>query len=193
MSSASDTSLSDADGALLLDTAADALEFAVLRGGCMQTVPERYPWSLRRQAACFVSLHRQGRLRGCIGTLEPTRPLITDVAENAAAAATRDDRFPPVQPEEIEDLEIEISILGPPTPLRATFEDEVLSALQPGVHGVILEAASGRATFLPTVWEQVPQPRAFLAALKEKAGWSPDSWPPDTRVFTYTTERVGPV
>ena len=189
MSDSNPSRFSDGEKALLLDTAADALEFAVLRGGCMQTVPERYPPSLRARTACFVSLHREGALRGCVGSLEARRPLVADVAANTAAAA-RDDRFPPVRAEEIEDLVIELSVLTPPKRLRAATEAEVRAALRPGVHGVILQAGGERATFLPSVWAQVSGPEEFLSALKEKAGWPRDFWSPEVRVYTYETERI---
>jgi AmmeMemoRadiSam system protein A len=184
--------LSAGEQALLLDTAADALEFAVLRGGTMATVPERYPPALQRHASAFVTLHHGGQLRGCIGSLEPTRPLVAEVAENAAAAATRDDRFPPIRPEEIEATEIEISVLGTPVPLDAAREADLLAQLRPHRDGLILEAPPGRATFLPTVWEQLPQPGPFLEALKHKAGWPPGYWSADVRAYRYETVTIGP-
>lgn len=188
----SPTRFSDEEKALLLDTAADALAFAVLRGGVMRTVPGNYPPALRVPAACFVSLHRGGALRGCVGTLEAQIPLVAEVADKAAAAA-HDPRFPPVAADELEAIEIEVSVLTRPEPLPADSESEVLRALRPGEHGVILEANDGRATFLPSVWEQVPDPACFLKALKQKAGWPSDAWPPDLRIFTYEAERISGV
>lgn len=135
--------------------------------------------------ASFVTLTEDGRLRGCIGSLEARRPLRADVAGNAVAAATRDPRFLPVAPEEVARLRIEVSVLTPQRPLEAVSREEALARLRPGVDGVVLEDGYHRATFLPQVWEQLPDPDAFLGHLARKAGLSPSHWSPRTRLFIY--------
>ncbi|MDH3319662.1 MAG: AmmeMemoRadiSam system protein B [Betaproteobacteria bacterium] len=134
------------------------------------------PW-LARPGASFVTLHLEGRLRGCIGSLAPLRSLGVDVAENAVAAALRDPRFSPVPAAEWVRCALEVSVLSAPKPLRFADEAELLAQLRPREDGVILEHDGRRATFLPQVWEGLPETRAFLAELMRKAGI-----PADTRL-----------
>jgi AmmeMemoRadiSam system protein A len=147
------------------------------------------PPALRAPGASFVTLHRHGELRGCIGSLEPHRPLAEDVAGNARAAAFMDPRFPPVGRDEVAGLELEISVLSPLTPLAAASEAELLAALRPGTDGLVLVEGARRATFLPAVWRQLPEPRSFLAHLKHKAGLPADHWSPAIRFLRYTVEE----
>lgn len=137
-------------------------------------------------AACFVTLTREGKLRGCIGSIEAWRPLREDLAGNAVAAALRDPRFPPLTAADLPAVRIEVSILSPPEPLDAASEAEAAAALRPGVDGVVLRAGSRRGTFLPQVWEQLPDPGTFLAHLRLKAGLHSDRWDDDIRLETYT-------
>ncbi|HEY4375474.1 MAG TPA: AmmeMemoRadiSam system protein B [Burkholderiales bacterium] len=141
---------------------------------------------LKQPAAVFVTLRDgKGELRGCIGSLEAHRTLVEDVRENAVAAATRDPRFPPVTLDELEDLKIEISLLTEPRPLPCSDEADALAQLKPGVDGLIFESQGRRATFLPQVWEELPEPRAFMAQLKQKAGFAADYWAPDVTLMRY--------
>lgn len=126
--------------------------------------------------ACFVTLTAGGRLRGCIGSLEARRSLRADVTTNAVAAATRDRRFPPVAAADLPALAIEVSVLSPPQPFPVAGEADACARLLPGVDGVVLELRGRRATFLPQVWETLPDPRDFLAHLKTKAGLPADYW-----------------
>lgn len=139
--------------------------------------------------AVFVTLLRDGSLRGCIGSLEACRPLREDLVANAVAAATRDPRFPPLTAAELPRVKIEVSLLSPPRPLAVHGEAEVLAAVRPGIDGVILEHGRHRATFLPQVWTQLPAPRDFFAHLKQKAGLAADFWAPTLRVSTYTVRK----
>nr|WP_297528385.1 AmmeMemoRadiSam system protein A [Thiohalobacter sp.] len=150
--------------------------------------PADFDPELAAPGAAFVTLHRQGELRGCIGSLEAHRPLVVDVAENAFAAAFRDPRFPPLAVDEFDDLEIEISVLSPPEPMAFTDEADLLRQIRPGVDGLILEDMGRRGTFLPSVWAQLPRREDFLAHLKLKAGLPPGHWSPTVRVWRYTTE-----
>jgi AmmeMemoRadiSam system protein A len=131
---------------------------------------------LRSNGAAFVTLTRETHLRGCIGTLEAYQPLALDVREHAIAAAMEDYRFPPVSPEELAFISIEISRLTQPEPMSYTDSDVLLQTLRPGIDGVILSDGYRRATFLPQVWEQLPNPEDFLGHLCHKMGVNPDTW-----------------
>jgi AmmeMemoRadiSam system protein A len=148
------------------------------------------PAELRKPGACFVTLQTHGRLRGCIGSLDPRRPLAEDVNANAYAAAFADPRFPPLREEELAALEVHISIIGPPTPLACENEAHLLGLLRPGVDGLILRENETRATFLPSVWAELPRPRDFVRHLKQKAGLPPDYWSPSLRFARYETESI---
>ena len=131
---------------------------------------------LHAQGASFVTLTVGGNLRGCIGALEPYQPLAEDVREHAVAAALEDYRFPPVQEDELPRIAIEVSRLTLPEVLAYTGPDDLLAKLRPGVDGVILRDGFRRATFLPQVWEKIPDKAEFLSNLCYKMGASPDTW-----------------
>lgn len=140
--------------------------------------------------ASFVTLEKEGRLRGCIGSLEAWRPLAVDVAENAFAAAFRDPRFPPLRGDEASDLAIHLSLLTPAVAMVFNSEADLLAQLQPGVDGLILSEGPCRGTFLPSVWAELPTPQLFLTQLKRKAGLATDYWSPGIRVWRYTAEMI---
>lgn len=146
---------------------------------------ENAPW-LREQVATFVTLHLQGQLRGCIGTLQARRSLLEDVKANAVAAALRDPRFEPLTAQELEDTQIEVSLLSAMQPLRFSSEADALSQLRPGVDGMVLEYGSLHSTFLPQVWEQLPKVEQFMAHLKQKVGLPADFWSSELRLKRYT-------
>jgi hypothetical protein len=137
-------------------------------GGPNVAIPEE-PW-LRERRATFVTLSQEGRLRGCIGSLHPTRTLGEDVVANAAAAALSDRRFSPLTRDELAQVEMEVSLLSTPTLVLFADERELIAQLRPGIDGVILASGGSRGTYLPQVWEQLPEPRQFLASLMQKAG-----------------------
>lgn len=147
----------------------------------LQTLEAALEVEWNQPAACFVTLHEADtqRLRGCIGTLEADQPLAQAVTYFAQQAAFHDPRFRPLARAELAATEIEISVLSPLTPLRVGSEAELLQRLAPGVDGLWLKAGGRRATFLPQVWQQLPEPEQFVAQLKLKAGLSPDSWGQD--------------
>jgi len=149
---------------------------------------EGAPW-LSEPGACFVTLTINGELRGCIGSLEPYRPLLQDLKQNALAAAFRDPRFPPLSERELESVRVEVSLLSPVAPLAFRDEADALAQLRPGVDGVILEYGRNRGTFLPQVWEQLPTPREFFRHLKMKAGLHPNFWADGVRLSRYTVEK----
>ncbi len=144
---------------------------------------------LARLAATFVTLTQNGQLRGCIGSLEARRPLATDVAENAVAAAFSDPRFPPLRRGELEQTRIEVSLLDKPQPMKFADEDDALRQLCPGVDGLILTCSHHRATFLPQVWESLQTPRLFLEHLKLKAGLPADFWSPNLTLSRYGVQK----
>lgn len=150
--------------------------------------PPRPAW-LKAQAAVFVTLTRNGELRGCIGSLEARRSLEEDVEENARMAAFADPRFAPLRQEELADTRVEVSVLSPAEPIPFTDEADALRKLRPGVDGVILEYGPHRATFLPQVWRQLHEPRQFLAQLKRKAGLPADFWADGVKLYRYTVEK----
>ncbi len=131
---------------------------------------------LSEPGASFVTLTIRGQLRGCIGALEAFQPLAEDVCEHAVAAALEDPRFPPVRPEELEQITIEVSRLTPPVPLHYQTPEELQGLLRPHVDGVILRDGFRRATFLPQVWEKIPEPAEFLDNLCYKMGADPELW-----------------
>jgi AmmeMemoRadiSam system protein A len=147
------------------------------------------PW-LREIGATFVTLRDAlGELRGCIGTVDPHRPLGEDVAHNAYAAAYRDPRFPPVDAAELGALGVEVSVLTPREPLPAGSEAEAVAALTPGADGVVFEYHGFRATFLPQVWESIPDPLDFLRELRRKAHLPPHFWHADVKLSRYGVEK----
>ena len=131
---------------------------------------------LAERGATFVTLTQNGRLRGCIGSLEAYRPLAIDVAENAIAAAFHDRRFAPLGRDELPRTRVEVSLLAPAEPFPVVSEADAIARLRPGIDGLVLGYGRRRATFLPQVWESLPDPREFLAQLKLKAGLSADFW-----------------
>ena len=149
-----------------------------------------YPEPLRQLRATFVTLHVDEKLRGCIGTLEARQALVEDVVSNAYGAAFHDTRFPALTWPEYKRLDIHISILSPPEPVQFASEADLLAQLRPQVDGLIIEEGAYRGTFLPSVWEQLPEPREFLRHLKHKAGLPPDYWSSAIRVQRYTAESI---
>ena len=183
-------SLSPDERSFLLKLARQALEAGV-RGQLPPTLdPQALPPNLQQPGASFVTLTRNGDLRGCVGALEPYQTLAEDVREHAIAAALQDFRFPPVQPSELPDIKIEISRLTLPKDLEYDSPEDLLTRLQPGVDGVTLMHGRARATFLPQVWEKLPEPKMFLNHLSRKMGASEDLWrKKKLRVQTYQVEE----
>lgn len=150
----------------------------------------QYPEKLQQQRACFVTLHLEKRLRGCIGSLAARQPLIIDVMQNAHGAAFKDPRFKPVSFEEYLKLELDISILSQAQRLNFTSEQDLISKLRPGIDGLILSDKGQRGTFLPSVWSELPDPTVFLRHLKVKAGFPTDYWSNTLTIENYTTELI---
>lgn len=179
---ADETAQDPALGAALLPRARNAIAAAL---GLPATRGQPAHPALAAPGASFVTLHLSGALRGCIGTLEAVRPLADDVARHARAAALHDPRFAPLRAAEFDAVHIEVSVLEAAQPLAVASEAQALAALRPGIDGVLLQWRSARATFLPQVWEQLPEPGRFLAALWRKAGLAPGHWDRETRLARY--------
>jgi AmmeMemoRadiSam system protein A len=168
--------LSTKEKRILLDLAHQSISAVVHLGPQPDVDLESLPDRLQNPGASFVTLTRNGVLRGCIGTLNHHFPLAEDVVMRARAAATEDPRFPPLQEDEFWDTEIEISVLTTPVPLDYTSPEEIPDLLVPGVDGVTIFHGHKRATFLPQVWEKVGDPEQFLALLCQKAVLPADAW-----------------
>jgi len=143
----------------------------------------------QQKSGTFVTLYRGERLHGCIGSLEPRLPLVLQIEENAVAAAIEDPRARPLRVEDVGRLRVEISVLSPLVRVPCQDEASAIAALVPHEDGVVLRLGMRRATFLPQVWESLPEPRVFLAELREKAGLRPDLWPRELEVFRYHVEK----
>lgn len=168
--------LTAAERLFLLRLARQSIEAAVNRQPRPTLPPAHLTPALQAQGAAFVTLTLEGGLRGCVGALEPYQPLAEDVCEHAVAAALEDYRFPPVRAHEVPRLHIEISRLTLPQPLDYATPADLLHRLRPRVDGVILRDGMRRATFLPQVWDQIPDPAEFLAHLCQKMGAAPNLW-----------------
>lgn len=174
----------------LLQLARRSIELALPHGELQPCPPCAAPL-LETLRSTFVTLRNDAELRGCCGSVAATRPLAHDVWRNAWASAFRDPRFPPLTASEWPTLNVHISVLTEPEPVFVASEEELLAGLRPGVDGLILELGAARATFLPAVWEQLPDARSFVNQLKIKAGWSMSFWSPQIRVSRYETESFG--
>jgi len=183
--------LTGADRRTLLDVAAKSIAYGVDTGRELAIDLENQPGRLLARQACFVTLHVGGKLRGCMGSLEGSEPLIANVARNAWLAAFRDPRFGKLTCDEFANLEIHISLLSPPEELNFQSEADLLSQMRPGVDGLTLIEGGRRGTLLPSVWRSVRDAHEFLAHLKKKTGLAPNYWSDTIRVERYTAESIG--
>lgn len=172
-------------GKVLLPIARAAISQAL---GVPRAADETAPW-LAGYGACFVTLTQDGELRGCIGTLQAHRPLLLDVKSNAVSAAMRDPRFMPLGAEELDITTVEVSLLSPTIAMEVRDEADALAQMRPNVDGIIFEYGRYRSTFLPQVWEDLAQPREFLAMLRRKAGLPDDFWEEGVRLSRYTVTK----
>lgn len=184
------TKLSSDEKQTLLDIASQSIRYGIEHHKPLPVTNNQYSYLLQQQGASFVTLHLNQQLRGCIGTLEAYQPLIKDVADHAFAAAFHDNRFPPLTAQEAPELDIHISILTPATAIDFKSEADLLRQLQPGVDGLILEADYKKGTFLPSVWESLPDAKDFLNHLKMKAGLAGHYWSDDIKVSRYHTITI---
>jgi AmmeMemoRadiSam system protein A len=182
--------LDQVEQSILLEIARASLTQSV-QGQALPTLDlPNLPKALRSDGASFVTLTELGDLRGCIGTLEAYQPLAQDVQAHAMAAALQDYRFSQVRPDELDQIAIEVSVLTPKIMLDYDDAQDLIKILRPGVDGVVLQDGLRKATFLPQVWDQIPQPEHFLAHLCQKMGASPELWRrKHLTVFTYQVQE----
>ena len=182
--------LIDSERKFLLGLARKSIEAAAGGKHIPAVNKEQVPSKLLEDGASFVTLTINGALRGCIGTLEAYQPLYLDVIEHAAAAAVDDFRFNSVRPDEVPAITIEISVLTHPEQLSYSGPDDLLQRLRPGIDGVVIKDGRMRATFLPQVWEQIPDRQEFMSHLCSKMGATSGLWKiKNLAVFTYQVEE----
>jgi len=177
----------DLPGAQLLHLARGSIEYGLVHGEPSPIDCDNLPPVLTEPAATFTTLRSRGKLRGCCGALEASLPLAVDAARSAFQAAYRDTRFDPVGRGEIEEIRLEISVLSPLELMVVTSETDLLEQLIPGTDGLVIIDGWRRATFLPKVWESLPEPRQFLAQLKFKCGLPADYWSERMEFLRYRT------
>ncbi len=171
----------------LIEIAERAIRDGALGGRAELDLSTLPAWAAE-PAATFVTVYLDGELNGCIGTLEPRRALAADIANNAQRAAFGDPRFPEITVKDLDRVSVHIAILGELIPVEAPTEHALIEQMRPGVDGIVLEAGTRRGTFLPAVWEGLPDPAEFLAHLKQKARLQPDEWPEDLEVYRFEVE-----
>ena len=182
--------LSEDEKKILLKVAREAIRAVAQGEKPAVLLPEKFSRNLKQEGASFVTLTNKGRLRGCIGSLEASQAFVIDVQEHAVAAAFEDYRFPNIDLDELCDIEIEISRLSPMVPLRYENPEELAKILHPKVDGVLITDGYRRATFLPQVWDKVPEAEDFLSHLCMKMGVEPDYWRRNhLDVYTYQVEE----
>lgn len=179
---------SPAEQELLLDIAKNSILTGLQQQHPLAVTLSDYSEHLQKKRATFVTLTINHELRGCIGSLSPQRALVDDIAHNAYAAAFSDPRFPALSPQEYEQLEYHISILSDTSPMQFDTEQALLAQIRPGVDGLVLSDKNRQGTFLPSVWEQLPEPEEFLQHLKRKAGLPADYWSDTLQVSRYTVD-----
>jgi len=179
------TTIEEATRKTLLETAKKAIKFGLENHSEMPIAAEDFEPALREQRASFVTLNLNNELRGCIGSLEAYRPLIIDVARNAYSSAFNDHRFQPLSEREFTKLHYHISILTKPTRMTFTSEKDLLDQIRPTIDGLVITDGVNRGTFLPSVWEQLPNTLSFFQHLKQKAGLDPHYWSDSIAVERY--------
>jgi AmmeMemoRadiSam system protein A len=176
---------------VLLDAALEAVRTTLATGERLDPPLRGLPDAAVAEGASFVTLRRGERLLGCIGTIEPIRSLVVDVAHNAIAAAFDDPRLPPLTRDDFAHMSLKVSVLSPLEPLAVDSFDELRARVTPGSDGLLVVAGHHRGTFLPSVWDQVPALDEFLESLWRKAGLAPGRWPADLAVWRYRTDEFG--
>ena len=177
-------------GPALLHLTAASIEHGLEYGRALPVKDADHAPELRRNGACFVTLKRHGKLRGCIGSSAEQRPLIEDVAANGYAAAFKDPRFPDLSREELGGLAVSVSVLSPSHPMTFADEDDLLGQLRPGTDGLTIMDGKHRALFLPSVWDSLPSREQFLSHLKAKAKLSQDHWSDDFKAWRFVAEEI---
>jgi AmmeMemoRadiSam system protein A len=173
----------------LLRVARTAIEYGLSHADAPDVDPALYSAELQAEGASFVTLHRAGQLRGCMGALQASRPLVHDVSHNAWRSSTADPRFSPLRREEFTDLEIHISVLSPLSPFPVSSRKQLMRNLRPKIDGLVLRDRGATATFLPSVWDQLETPERFVAELLHKAKLDRNHWSDTIEFERYTVEN----
>ncbi len=181
------TELTEKDKHQLLQLARYSIKKAADHDRLSQPKPDDFSPALQQQAACFVTLTQDHELRGCIGSLEAHQSLVNDVVTNAQSAASRDPRFPHLTHNEVANTHIEISVLSPLEEINFNDENDLLNQIEPIDDGLVLQESYQRGTFLPLVWDKIPDKKQFLQQLKLKAGLPIDYWSDTLKVYRYHT------
>jgi AmmeMemoRadiSam system protein A len=181
--------LSNNDQQELLSLARESIRIRLLFQRDLHIDETAFSPALQQYAASFVTLRNEDKLRGCIGATRATEPLVADVVHHATASAFDDPRFPPLTLEEEAEISIDISVLSTPIPLTFSSEQSLLQQLSPGRDGVIIEVGAHRSTFLPCVWDSLPNKADFLTQLKLKADLTTDFWSDDLKAWRYETRH----
>ncbi|MBT6096053.1 MAG: AmmeMemoRadiSam system protein A [Rhodospirillaceae bacterium] len=182
--------LLDEHGLTLILLAAASIDHGLEHRAALPVDIGEHAPNLQENGACFVTLKRNGQLRGCIGSPQAHRALVLDVADNAFKAAFKDPRFPALTPGERDGLDLSIAVLSPQTPMNFADEADFMNQLRAGRDGLIIADGPRRALFLPAVWDQLPTPVAFVQHLKQKAGMAADHWSPAFQAWRFVTEAV---
>lgn len=182
--------LLDTHGLKLVQVAAASIHHGLEFERPLDVEMDDTPEPLRANGASFVTLKRDDRLRGCIGSPSAYRPLIEDVADNGFSAAFKDSRFPQLSRDELAGLSLSVSVLSSASAMNFANEPDLLAQLRPGVDGLIIQGGDRRALFLPQVWDSLPSPRQFLHQLKTKAGLDADYWSDDFKAWRFVAESV---
>jgi len=181
---------SQADKNALMRIAHMSIEHGLEIGGPLIIDISAYENNLQQLRATFVTLKIEGNLRGCIGSLVAKDALVTSIADSAWSAAFEDPRFARLSQDEFSDLSISLSILSPTESIDFNSEADLLSKIRPGIDGLVLEENDHRGTFLPSVWESLPDANSFLQHLKQKANLDPAYWSDSIKVKRYTAETI---
>ena len=182
--------LTPEDCAELVEVAERSIRLVVVEHRRWIPDPVEYSSALQEPRAVFVTLERHGRLMGCVGTLSATEPLVVADADRARAAARADPRFIGIRVDDLTDLDVSVSVLSTSTPIAVGGYDELVATICPSVDGVVIDAERHHATFLPTVWDDLPDPEEFVRALWSKAGLAPRAWPTGARASRYTAQHA---
>lgn len=183
----SSINLSNEDQQTCLQLARQSIKHGLEEGRALHVNPSDYSNDLQQHLASFVTLHKDGSLRGCIGALQARQPLINDISEHAYAAAFQDPRFPVLQDNEYVQLDVKISVLSNPELMTFISEEDLLQQIRPNIDGLIIEYGYNRGTFLPSVWEQLSDKKEFLNHLKMKANLAKDWWDNTVKISRYET------
>lgn len=184
--------LLEAHGVRMLKMAAASIRHGLAHQRPLPVTLADFPPDLQAPGACFVTLNREGQLRGCIGSPQAHQPLALDVVQNAFSAAFRDPRFPALTEPELDGLKLSISVLSAQAPIEFADEAGLLAALRPHLDGLVIADGPRRALFLPSVWEQLPDPRRFLGHLKLKAGMAADHFSPTFKAWRFVALELKP-